>query len=119
MFPTETNFFELLAYSKDLTQKKNIIRFITKSQYNVIQKIAQKILNGDIYLKNIQFRTLKNKKLFLRKLSEGKIKINYLHRECSTVCYIIKLGLEHYETHTKISTRTYRKDGKKWETKFL
>ena len=42
MFPTETNFFELLAYSKDLTQKKNIIRFITKSQYNMIKNIAKK-----------------------------------------------------------------------------
>ena len=72
MFPKETNFFELLAYAKDLKQKKNIIRFITKSQYNVIINIAQKILNGDIHLKNIQFRILKNKKLFLRKLSEGK-----------------------------------------------
>ena len=78
MFPTETNFFELLAYSKDLTQKKNIIRFITKSQYNVIKNIAKKILNGDIHLTNIQFRILKNKKQFLRKLSEGKIKIKYL-----------------------------------------
>ena len=112
MFPIETNFFELLAYSKDLTQKKNIIRFITKSQYNVIKNIAKNILNGDIHLTNIQFRILKNKKLFLRKLSEGKIKINYLSQECSTVCYIIKLGLEHYETHAKISTHTYRKMGK-------
>ena len=109
MFPTETNFFELLAYSKDLTQKKNIIRFITESQYNVIKNIAKKILNGDIHLTNIQFRILKNKKLFLRKLSEGKIKIKYLPRECSTVCYIIKLGLEHYETRAKISTYTCRK----------
>ena len=112
MFPTETNFFELLAYAKDLTQKKNIIRFITKSQYNVVKNIAKKILNGNIHLKNIQFCILKNKKLFLRKLSEGKIKIKYLPRECSTVCYIIKLGLEHYETHTKISTHTCRKMGK-------
>ena len=112
MFPNETNFFELLAYSKDLKQKKNIIRCITKSQYNVIKNIAKKILNEDIHLTNIQFRILKNKKLFLRKLSEGKIKINYLPRECSTVCYIIKLGLEHYETRAKISTRTYRKMGK-------
>ena len=78
MFPTETNFFELLAYSKDFTQKKNIIRFITKSQYNVIKNIAKKTLNGDIHLTNIQFHILKNKKLFLRKLSEGKIKIKYL-----------------------------------------
>ena len=112
MFPTETNFFELLAYSKDLTQKKNIIRFITKSQYNVVKNIAKKILNGDVHLKNIQFRILKNKKLFLRKLSDGKIKIKYLPRECSTVCYIIKLGLEHYETRTKISTCACRKMGK-------
>ena len=112
MFPNETNFFELLAYSKDLKQKKNIIRCITKSQYNVIKNIAKKILNEDIHLTNTQFRILKSNKLFLRKLSKGKIKINYLPRECSTVCYIIKLGLEHNETLTKISTRTYRKMGK-------
>ena len=78
MFPAKTNFFELLAYAKDLKQKKNIIQFITKSQYNVVKNIAQKILNGDIHLTNIQFCILKNKKLFLRNLSEGKIKINCL-----------------------------------------
>ena len=112
MFPSENNFFELLAYAKDQKQKKQIIKFINKSQYNVIKNIAKKILNGDIHLTNIQFRILKNKKQFLRKLSEGKIKIKYLPRECSTVCYIVKLGLEHYETRAKISTRTYRKMGK-------
>ena len=112
MFPSENNFFELLAYSKDLKQKKNIIRFITRSQYNVIKNIAKQLLNGNFHLKTFQFRILKNKKLFLRKLSQGKIKINYLPRECTTICYIVKLALENYETHAEVSTRTYRKMGK-------
>ena len=109
MFPTDKNFFKLLAYAKDQKQKKNILKFTKKSQYKVIQNIAKKLLNGDIQLKIIQFHILKNKKLFLQKLSQGKIKIKDLHRELYIVCYIVKLGLEYYETHSKISTCTYRK----------
>ena len=112
MFPTDKLYFELLAYAKDQKQKKNILKFTNKSQYKVIQNITKKLLNGDIQLKNIQFCILKNKKLFLRKLSQGKIKIKDLHREFYIVCYIVKLGLEHYETHSKIGTHTYRKVGK-------
>ena len=107
MFPTDKIYFELLAYAKDQKQKKNILKFTNKSQYKVIQNIAKKLLNGDIQLKNIQFHILKNKKLFLRKLSQGKIKIKDLHREFYIVCYIVELGLEHYETHSKIGTHTY------------
>ena len=61
MFPSENNFLQLLAYAKDQKQKKKIIRFINKSQFKVVKNIAQKILNGDIHLKNNQFRILKNK----------------------------------------------------------
>ena len=76
MFPAENNFLQLLAFAKDQKQKKNIlIRFINRSQLKVVKNIAQKILNGDIHLKNKDFHILKNKKLFLRKLSQGKIKI--------------------------------------------
>ena len=92
MFPPDKFFFELLAYAKDQKQKKNILKFTNKSQYKVIQNIAKKLLNGDIQLKNIQFCILKNKKLFLRKLSQGKIKIKDLHWEFYIVCYIVKLA---------------------------
>ena len=97
MFPSENNFLQLLAYTKDQKQKKKIIRFINKSQFKVVKNIAQKILNGDIHLKNNQFRILKNKKLFLRKLSQGKIKITDLCREYIVVSYIVKLAIQQYE----------------------
>ena len=76
MFPSENNFLKLLAYAKDQKQKKKIIRFINKSQFKVIKNIAQKILNGDIVLKNNQFRILKNKKTFLKEIITRKNK-NY------------------------------------------
>ena len=50
MFPSERNFFQLLAYGKDNKQKKKIIKFINKSQFNIIKNISKKILNGDIHL---------------------------------------------------------------------
>ena len=68
MFPTKTNFFELLAYSQDLTQKKNIITFITKSQYNVIKNIVKKILNGYIHLTNIQFRIFEKQEIIFKEI---------------------------------------------------
>ena len=112
MFPSENNFFELLAYGKDKKQKKNIIKCINKSQINVLKNISKQILKGEFKLRKIQFRILKNKKTFLRKLSEGKIKIKDLSREDTIVCFIVRLALEHNETRSKISSRTYRKVGK-------
>ena len=112
MFPSENNFFEFLAYSKDKKQKKNIIKFINKSQFKVLKNISKEILNGKIQLRKIQFRILKNKKAFLRKLSEGKIKIKDLSREDTIVCFIVKIALEHNETRSKISSRPNRKVGK-------
>ena len=112
MFPAENNFLQLLAFAKDQKQKKNIIRFINRSQLKVVKNIAQKILNGDIHLKNKDFHILKNKKLFLRKLSQGKIKITDLPREYTVVCYIVKLALQHNEICPKISSRPCRKMGK-------
>ena len=43
-----------------------------------MKNIAKKLLNGGIHLSRIQFHILKNKKKFLRKLSQGKIKIKDL-----------------------------------------
>ena len=112
MFPAENNFLQLLAFAKDQKQKKKIIRFINRSQLKVVKNIAQKILNRDIHLKNKEFHILKNKKLFLRKLSQGKIKITDLPREHTIVCYIVKLALQHNEICPKISSRPCRKMGK-------
>ena len=75
MFPAENNFLQLLAFAKDQKQKKNIIRFINRSQLKVVKNIAQKILKGDIHFKNKEFHILKNKKLFLKKLSQGNKKL--------------------------------------------
>ena len=74
MFPSEIFFFELLAYAKDQKQNKNIIRFINKSQLNVIKNIAKKILNGGIHLSRIQFHILKNKKNFFTEIIARKNK---------------------------------------------
>ena len=112
MFPSERNFFQLLAYGKDKKQKKKIIKFINKSQFNIIKNISKKILNGDIHLRKVQISILRKKKTFLRNLSEGKIKIKDLPRYCTIVCNIIRIGLKHYEKHSKISSRTHRKMGK-------
>ena len=65
MFPSENNFFELLAYGKDKKQKKNIIKCINRSQINVLKNISKKILHGEIQLRKVAFRFLKNKKNFL------------------------------------------------------
>ena len=110
MFPAENNFLQLLAFAKDQKQKKNIIRFINRSQLKVVKNIAQKILNRDIHLKNKEFHILKNKKL--RKLSQGKIKITDLPREYTVVCYIVKLALQHNEICPEISSCPCRKMGK-------
>lgn len=112
MFPEENNFLQLLAFAKDQKQKKNIIKFINRSQLKVVKNIAQKILNGDIHLKKKEFNILMNKKLFLRKISQGQIKITDLHREYTVVCYIVKIALQQNEICPKISSRPNRKMGK-------
>ena len=76
VFPAENNFLQLLAFAKDQKQKKNIIRFINRFQLKVVKNIAQKILNGDIHLKNKEFHILKNKKLYFKEIIPRKYK-NY------------------------------------------
>ena len=111
MFPLDNAFFKFLAYASDHKQKRNVIKLINKSQLNTLKSIPKSILNGDIQLKKVQFRCLKNKKLFLRRLSQGKIKNKDLSRNYFTACHIVKIALEHYEKHPKISSDTNRKVG--------
>ena len=104
-------FFQLLAYAKDQKQKKKI-KFLNTSQFYIIKNISKKILNGDIHLQKVEFHILKKKKTFLQNLAEGKIKIKDLPQYCTIVYHIVKLGLQQYEKHSKISSGTHRKMGK-------
>ena len=63
-------------------------------------------------MQKVEFHILKKKKTCLQNLAEGKIKIKDLPRYCTTVCNIVKLGLQQYEKHSKISSGTHRKMGK-------
>ena len=112
MFPEENYFLQLLAYAKDKKQKKNIIKFTNKSQLNVLKNIAKNLLTGDIPLKKLQFNHLKKNKVFLRKLAQGKIKPRELSQQHIIICYIAKIALEHNESRSEVSPRTYRKVGK-------
>ena len=112
MFPMENNFLKLLAYGKDKKQKNRIIKFTNHIQYNVLKKIAINILRGVIPLKTFQLKYLKHSKLFIRKLAEGKVKTSDLERYCTVISYIVKIALEHNETHSKTSFSSHRKVGK-------
>ena len=79
-------------------------KFINKSQYYLLKKIATNILEGVIPLKKNQLKHLRNSKIFIRKLAEGKIKKSELLHYYTITCYIVKIALEYYETHSKIST---------------
>ena len=87
MFPAENNFLQLLAFAKDQKQKKKIIRFINRSQLKVVKNIAQKILNGDIHLKNKEYHFLKNKKLFFNEIIPRKNK-NYRFTQGTYYCIL-------------------------------
>ena len=74
MFNSNKNFLELLAYSKDNNQKKNLIKIITKPQFNLLKNFTKKLLNGDISLKKIQVRILQRKKTFFKETVSRKDK---------------------------------------------
>ena len=112
MFPMENNFLKLLAYGKDKKQKNRIIKFTNHMQYNVLKKIAINILRGVIPLKKFQLKYLKHSKLFIWKLAEGKVKTSDLEHYCTVISYIVKIALEHNETHSKTSFSSHRKVGK-------
>ena len=76
MFPAENNFLQLLAFAKDQKQKKNIIRFINRSQLKVVKNIAQKILNGDIHLKKQGLSYFEEQETFFKEIIPRKNK-NY------------------------------------------
>ena len=44
MFPKDNYFLQLLAYGRDKSQKYHIIKFINKSQYYLLKKIAKKYI---------------------------------------------------------------------------
>ena len=78
----------------------------------MLKKIATNILEGVIPLKKNQLKHLRNSKIFIRKLAEGKVKKSELLRYYTITCYIVKIALEHYETHSKINTSSNRKVGR-------
>ena len=104
MFPKERSFLELLAYGKDKRQKYQVIKFINKSQYYFLKKIATNILQGIIPLKKHQLNHLKSSKILIRKLAEGRVASSDLVHHCMSISYIVKIALEHYEKHSKTST---------------
>ena len=109
MFPKERSILELLAYGKDKRQKYQVIKFINKSQYYFLKKIAANILQGIIPLKKHQLNHLKSSKILKRKLAEGRVASSDLVRHCMSISYIVKIAIEHYEKHSKTSTGSNRK----------
>ena len=109
MIPKERSFLELLAYGKDKRQKYQVIKFINKSQYYFLKKIATNILQGIIPLKKHQLNHLKSSKILIRKLAEGRVTSSDLVRHCMSISYIVKIALEHYEKRSKTSTGSNRK----------
>ena len=108
MFPKEKSFLELLAYGKDKRQKYQVIKFINKSEYYFLKKIATNILQGIIPLK-IQLNHLKSSKILIRKLAERKVASSDLVHHCMSISYIVKIALEHYEKCSKTSTGSNQK----------
>ena len=109
MFPKERSFIELLAYGKDKSQKYQVIKFINKSQYYFLKKIATNILQGIIPLKKHQLNHLKSSKILIRKLAEGRVASSDLVCHCMSISYIVKIALEHYEKRSKTSTGSNQK----------
>ena len=65
MFPKDNYFLQLLAYGRDKSQKYHIIKFINKSQYYLLKKIAKNILEGVIPLKKNQLKHLRKTQKYL------------------------------------------------------
>ena len=112
MFPRENYFLQFLAYGKDKKQKYYIIKHINKFQYNLLRKIAVNILTGEIPLNKTQLQQLKNFKLVIRQLSEGKLKLCKLTNNYCIIVYMVKISLQYYEACSKISTSSNRRVGK-------
>ena len=72
MFPKERSFLELLAYGKDKRQKYQVIKFINKSQYYFLKKIATNILQGIIPLKKTSIESFEEFKNINKKISRRK-----------------------------------------------
>ena len=65
MFPKDNYFLQLLAYGRDKSQKYHIIKFINKSQYYLLKKIAKNILEGVIPLKKNQLKQISEIRKYL------------------------------------------------------
>ena len=74
MFPKDNYFLQFLAYGRDKSQKYHIIKFIKKSQYYLLKKIAKNILEGVIPLKKKSIETSRKLKNIYKKISRRKSK---------------------------------------------
>ena len=76
MFPAENNFLQLLAFAKDQKQKKNIIRFINRSQLKVVKKYCSEDIERRYSFKKQGISYFEEQETFFKEIIPRKNK-NY------------------------------------------
>ena len=107
----EKYFLEYLAGEKNKKQNCKLLEFIDKHQYKALKQIACNVLEEVIPLDVKQYIILVPHKNFIRKLGKGKVSKSLLVKNCKAVTTLVKIALEHYASHAKVSTGTNRRVG--------
>ena len=108
----EKYFLKLLRNDKNKTQSRKLVMYMNTSQFKSLKTIALDILTEKIPLTNSEFNKLFQHKTFIRNLAWGQVSRNSLARKITVISLLVRIALNKYASHSKVSTFTSRRLGK-------
>ena len=109
----EKYLLKLLSNDKNKTQSRKLVMYMSASQFKSLKTIALDILTEKIPLTNFEFNKLFQHKTLIRNLAWGQVSRNSLARKITVISLLVTIALNKYASHSKVSTFTSRRLGKK------
>ena len=108
----EFHFLCMIAYGKNVSQVKEIIKRMNAQQTKLFQFIARDILQGKLSLTKAQFKKLEKFKHFLRILGKGWASRITVLKKFKVIKSIVAIALKSYEICGQICSGASKKMGR-------
>ena len=112
----EKYFFLFLLNNSNLRQNIALLRYVTTSQYSILQGFANDILEERLPLNRRQFQELVQYKNFIRKLGSCRVTSTTLIRNINAIKSIVDIVFNENEVCNKTSANTHSRMGESEET---
>ena len=109
-------FLHLLAYSNNKKQLLAVLKNLNNDEKVKLSSISSDILQERLPITAYQFKALLPYKVFIRKLSTGRVSVALLCRNLTTISKISEIYLKHNESCKETGASAYRRMGKDKKT---